>query len=366
MAHETSWMLREPGTGPAEPYVSRFASIGVKLPERRLTTDELIARLRHHPHIELEKLTGIRERRICSPGEDSYTLALDAARDCLARSAVRAEELELVICASITRYVGGPSYRFEPPLSLSIKEAIGAHAAQHLDLSNACAGMMTGVFLLNDLVRRGVIRRGMVVSGENISGLGENAAHDIRSVLSRQLASLTLGDAGAAAIVERAPAGAPGIVLAGFTTISEHSRLCVGFPAPTRPGAMMFTRARTIHRVAMEDAPPLVEEMLADAGLTLPEIDWLIPHQTSARAIRAGEKTLAARFGGGPRHMVVNVEEMGNTASTTHFVALHRLLSEKRLAAGEKVMLLSLASGLEIGIVVFVLDELVETHGRTN
>ena len=257
-------------------------------------------------------------------------------------------------------------YRFEPPLSLSIKQAIGAPGAVHLDLSNACAGMMTGVFLLNELVRRGVIRCGMVVSGEYISGLGANAAQDIRYIYSRQLASLTLGDAGAAVIVERAPDGKPGIALAGFTTLSERSRLCLGMPAPHSPGARMFTKARTIHKVAMQDAPPLLETVLDRTGLRLADIDWLIPHQTSARAIKAGERELTARFGEGPRHMVVNVEEYGNTASTTHFVALHRYLTEKRLERGEKVMLLALASGLEIGVVLLVMDDLVESHGRTH
>jgi 3-oxoacyl-[acyl-carrier-protein] synthase-3 len=260
--------------------------------------------------------------------------------------------------------MGGLSYRFEPPLSLSIKEAIGAHAAVSFDLSNACAGMLTGVFLLNDFIRRGVIRRGMVVSGEYISGLGTNAAHDVRTIFSRQLASLTLGDAGAAVIVDRAPAGRPGIALAGFTTISEHSRLCYGLPAPHSPGARMFTKARTIHKVAMEDAPPLLEDLLNDSGLRLADIDWLIPHQTSARALRAGERKLRERFGAGPRHLVVNVEDFGNTSSTTHFVALHRYLTEGRFHAGDKVMLLALASGLEIGVIVLVMDELVESHGR--
>jgi len=363
MPHDTSWMLVEPKPGA---YSARFESIGVKLPEKRLKTSDLIASLRHHTHIDLERLTGIRERRVCSEGENSFTLAVDAARDCLARSAHRADDLDMIICSSITRYDDGTSYRFEPPFSLSIKEAIGAKNAISFDLSNACAGMLTGVFLLNDLIRRGAIRRGMVVSGEYISGLGTNAAREVRTILSRQLASLTLGDAGAAVIVERAPEGKPGITLAAFTTISEHSRLCFGLPAPHSPGARMFTKARTIHKVAMEDFPPLIEEILEERGMRLSEIDWLIPHQTSARAIRAGERKLSERFGGGPRNMVVNVEDYGNTSSTTHFVALHRYLTERRFQAGDKVMLLALASGLEIGVIVLVMDELMETHGRAN
>jgi 3-oxoacyl-[acyl-carrier-protein] synthase-3 len=345
---------------------ARFESIGMKLPERRLTTHDLMDSTRHHTDIDLERLTGIRERRVCSEGEDSLTLAVDAARDCLNRSRHVAGDLEMVICASISRYVGGLSHRFEPPLSLSIKEAIGAPSAINLDLSNACAGMMTGVFLLNDFIRRGVIRCGMVVSGEFISGLGINAAKQIRSLFSRQLASLTLGDAGAAVLVERAPNGEAGIAFAGFTTLSEHSRLCLGLPAPHDPGARMFTRARAIHKVAMQDAPPLLDAVFEGTGLALSDIDWLIPHQTSARAIKAGELVLAKRFGQHPKHIVVNLQDYGNTASTTHFVALHRYLTEGRFHQGDKIMLLALASGLEVGVIVLVMDELAETHGHTH
>jgi 3-oxoacyl-[acyl-carrier-protein] synthase-3 len=346
--------------------VARFESVGVKLPQRRLTTSELMASARHHPRIDLERLTGIRERRVGAEGETSFTLAVDAARDCLSRSRYRPEDLEMVVCASITRSIGDAAYRFEPPLSASIKEALGARRAIHFDLSNACAGMLTGVLVLDDFIRRGVIQRGMVVSGELISGLGTTAAREIRTIYSRQLASLTLGDAGAAVIVERAPSGNPGIVVAGFTTISEHSRLCLGMPSAHQPGARMYTKARTIHRVAMEDAPPLLEEILARSGISIADVDFLIPHQTSARAIAAGERELRQRFGVGPKHMVINVEDFGNTASTTHFVALHRYLQEGRLHEGDKVMLLALASGLEIGVVVIVMDELVRTHGHSN
>jgi 3-oxoacyl-[acyl-carrier-protein] synthase-3 len=359
------WMLSEPRTG-TDGFTARFESIGRKLPERRLTTKELMASTRHPTSIDLERLTGIHERRVCSKGEDSLTLATDAARDCLARSRHPASELEMVISASITRHDGEAIHRFEPPLSLSIKEAIGAHRAINFDISNACAGMLTGVFLLHDFIRRGVIRCGMVVSGEHITGLGTNAARSIRTILSPQLASLTLGDAGAAVIVERSESGQPGILRTGFTTLAAHSRLCVGLPAAHAPGAKMFTRARKIHEVAMTDGPPLIEQMLDDAGLHLGEIDWMIPHQTSVRAIRSGEKVLAEQLGERPKHVVVTVDEYGNTASTTLFLALHKNLSEHTLQRGDKVLLLSVASGLEVGIVVFVVDELEQTHDHAH
>ena len=114
----------------------------------------------------------------------------------------------------------------------------------------------------------------------------------------------------------------------------------------------------------MADGPPMIEELLDGHALRLADIDWLIPHQTSVRAIRAGERELAKQMEGRPKHTVVTVDELGNTASTTLFVALHRYLTDGSFAAGDKIMLLSVASGLQVGVVTFVMDELRETHGH--
>jgi 3-oxoacyl-[acyl-carrier-protein] synthase-3 len=326
-----------------------------------------MGRMRHKADIDHEGLTGIHERRVAGDGEDSFTLALGAARDCLERSSRRPEDVDVLINASITKYTGGLSHRFEPPLSLSLKEALGARQANNFDLSNACAGMMTAVFILNDFIRRGDIECGMVVSGEYISELGASATREVRSILSDQMASLTLGDAGAAVIVERAPEGATGIDVAGFTTLSEHSRLCLGFPSRTGPGGTMYTDAPGIQRVAIEDSAPLLREALHQGGLNFSEIDYLIPHQTSARAIEKGMQKLGKGRAGPPKHVVANVEHFGNTASTTHFVALYRYLQDGRFEAGDKIMLLSFASGLEVGVVIFPVDcELLDRYGHDN
>ena len=350
------------GSPKDRPFRSRFAGIGVQLAEKRLTTDELMAGTRYHTGIELERLTGVRERHVVGAGEDTYTLALAAARDALAHAGCAGQDLDMLIVSSISRHVGGMRIQLEPPVSVQLKRALGADRAMSFDLSNACAGMMTGVFLLNDLVRQGRIRRGMVVSGEYISELGRNAAQEVRDVMSDQLASLTLGDAGAAAIVERAPDGASGIEVAGFTTLSAHSRLCVAFPATIGPGTTMHTHAREIHAAGIEEALPRLREVLDATGLSLDDVDYLIPHQTSARAIKKAAAEFSARLGGTPKHMVITVDEMGNTASTTHFVALWSYLSEGRLREDDRILLLSLASGLEVGIVIFTVGDLVQRY----
>jgi 3-oxoacyl-[acyl-carrier-protein] synthase-3 len=361
------WMALEGGTDGSlgrAPYTSRFVGIGASIPERRQSSDELMASTKYRTDIDLERLTGVRERRIAGEGEDSYTLALGAARDALASADCAAEDLDVLIMSSISHYVGGLRWQLDPPVSVLLKEALGARRAMSFDISNACAGMMTGVFILNDMIRQGRIRRGMVVSGEYISQLGVNAALEVRTMMDDQLASLTVGDAGAAAILERAPDGAPGLEVAGFTTLAEHSRLCLAFPARVGRGAAMYSDARALQEVGIEDTVPMLRETLDQAGLRFDEIDYFIPHQTSARAIKKGVKEFSEILGGAPKHVVVTVDEFGNTSSTTHFLALWKYLSEGRFVKDDRVLLLSIASGLEVGIVIFKVDGLVGRHGH--
>jgi 3-oxoacyl-[acyl-carrier-protein] synthase-3 len=203
----------------------------------------------------------------------------------------------------------------------------------------------------------------MVVSGECISSLSQNAARSVRTLASKQLASLTVGDAGAAVIVERAGNGARGITSSEFVTFAEYSDLCIGRPCRDGPGAVMYTSPRKLHRAAIGTSSPVVGRALGLAGKRGDELACAIPHQTSVRAIRAGTRLLAGQYGM-PKDVVCNLEEFGNTASTTHFVALYRYLEEERLSPGDEILLLVYASGLVVGAMTFTMDELGERYGR--
>jgi 3-oxoacyl-[acyl-carrier-protein] synthase-3 len=332
-----------------------------------LTSEALMSTTRHHTGIDLERLTGIHERRVSVGDEDSYSLATSAAQMCLDKAGRDASSVDAVISCSITKLRGGPTQWVEPTMSSAVALALGVdHAAMTFDLSNACAGMLSGVTVANNWIRQGSVERALVVSGEYISQLGHNAARHIRTIMSKELASLTLGDAGAALLLERAPVGSPGIMLAGFTTVADYSRLCLGYPKGDDPGARMFTDARGIHRAAMSNTPVLLQEVLSAVGISLHDIDHVITHQTSARAIRKGMATMSAVFGDSPRHdAVITVDRYGNTASTTHTVALVEELEARHVRPGETIALIALASGLEIGVVLLSLDEdLVNRYGN--
>jgi len=363
------WLVMETqAEGGAPPYVARLAGAGRHLPQTHLTTDELMATTRHRTHIDLERLTGIRERRVSVGDEDSYSLAMAAAQKCLATAQQDPASLDVVINCSITKFRGGLTQWLEPTMSNAVARGIGAHRAMTFDVSNACAGMLTGVTILNNWIRHGIVERGLVVSGEYISQLSHNAARHIRNIMSKELACLTLGDAGAALLLERAPAGSAGIELAGFTTVADYSRLCLAYPQGHDPGARMFTNSRAIQRAAIANTPLLLHEVLEVVGISIHDIDHVITHQTSARAIRKGMARMSESFGDMPRHdAVITVDRYGNTASTTHTVALVEELEAGRIAAGERIALLSLASGLEIGVVLVTLDEdLVSRYGHSD
>jgi len=355
-----------PSLSSRPPFASRFESIGVKVPEQRLSTKELMSGVKMWGKFDLEGLTGIRERRVCSEQEDSYLLSLNAALDCLKHSTYKAEDLEMIICCSISKYKDGNAYVFEPPLSLYVKEAIGAKRALNFDIANACAGMLTGVSIMNDFIRRGVIKCGMVISGENITSISRNAVPKVKTILSGQLASLTVGDCGAAVILERSPDGKAKLEISSFITLAKYSDLCTGWACPSSPGAQMVTDARKIHQVAIADMPPIIARALKESGLEFGDIDHVVPHQTSMRAIHSGDKRLGHFFGVRAKSIVVNLQEYGNTASTSHFLALYRFLNEKRFKPGEKMMLIALASGLIIGVVIFTMDDLVDRYGNEN
>jgi len=344
------------------PFV-RFESIGMASPKNRLSTKEILSRIKLPGKFKFELLTGIKSRKICGPDEDSLSLAVDAAIDCLKHSHYNASEIELVISCSITKYRNSHNQTWEPAFSFLIKDAIGATKALSFDLANACAGMLTGIYVAHDFIQRGVVKNCLVVSGEFISGLIANAIKSIKTPASNQFASLTVGDAGAAVILEGSQDKQGEILLHGFKSLTHYNRLCTAYPRKGLPGAGMKTKAKKIHEVSIEKSIPIVKEALDKFGMKYSDIDYLLPHQTSKSAILSGAKTYSQVFNSHPGEVIINLSENGNTATTSHFISLYQYLKKGKFKANDKIMLISFASGLVFGIVVFEINSLIRIHG---
>jgi len=347
-------------------YGCKIESIGIKLPNKQWSTKDIEKELKLPNKLKLELLTGITNRRVCSEFEDSLSLAVDAVHDCLKYSEFRAEDIEMIINCSISKYVNGLSHCYEPALSLLIKDKIGNKKALNFDVSNACAGMLTGVHIAKNFIARGVVENCLVVSGECITNLGNSALNKVDSIQHPEVASLTVGDAGAAVILAQSDSIEESLLVSEMTTLSRYSNLCTGFQNTKQPGAIMYTNMKKIHEVSLENMPAAVENVIDKAGITFGDIDFFIPHQTAKISILSGIKILSKYFKQKPKKVVINLAQTGNTASTTHFVALYQYLQKKRFKKGNNVLLMSFASGLVIGSVIFSVNNILNRYGNTN
>lgn len=347
---------------------TRFESIGTYLPKKVVSTKELMARgeADFFKLVDLEQITGIENRHVHSDTEDSYTMSIDAANDCLKNSKYEAEDLDIIIYGAITQLKGGEKkFLYEPAMSLLIKDKLGAKSALNIDISNGCAGMLTGVYILDAMIKAGTVRNGMIVNGECITSLADAAIKEIDNVFDEQFASLTLGDAGAAIIMDGTPDNDEGIDFTHFLTVAEHAELCFGLPSEQGNGIVMYTKAKEIHYAATDLISPLLDDALTKNGKNVVDFDYYLAHQTSCRALKLGAEKLSSYFN---REIIVpvNVPQYGNTASTTHFVAMHRYLKDNTFKKGTRVIFAVQASGLVMGYVLATIGNMEVGNGNCN
>lgn len=341
---------------------TRFESIGVYLPEKVVTTQELIDRMENKPQFDLEDLTGVKERRWRAENEDSLTLAITAAQRCLGNSQYEAKDLDVIISCSITRFKN-TFFQLEPALSKDIKNALGLRtSAVNFDITNACAGMMTGLYVLNSMIKSGAVKTGMVVSGECITPISETAVKEISEIIDPQFASLTVGDAGAACILDQSVNGNEGIEAFEMFCMSEFSELCFGMPSEYNNGVAMYTDAINIHKEVIDRMPALMPYYMDTLDMCADDFDFIIPHQTSSRAIKAAMDLCIPMFRKHPSdyfpEVLVSLDRYGNTASTSHFAVLYDYLERGKIKPGAHILFLVMASGIIMGIMPVTLGNL--------
>ncbi len=337
---------------------STIEALGAYLPAREVTTAELLAQLAVDAPLDLEKVSGVRARRVRDESEDSFTIALAAARDALDNSRYDAADLDVIISCSITR-TRGEDFCLEPSFALMLRTALGANKAIHFDVSNACAGMMTGVLLLDRMIRSGAVRRGLVVSGECITPIADTAVREISQRYDPQFASLTVGDAGAAVVLDGTDG--PGLDYVELNTSAAFAKLCLGMPSDQGPGVALYTDNRAMHNESRYLLwTSRQQEFLAARGSSFATegYDYLIHHQFSGPAVELINKIAEREFDAAMPPGLAVLDRYGNTASTSHFVVLHDALRQGLIAPGSKVLLVPAASGVVAGFLSVTIGDL--------
>jgi 3-oxoacyl-[acyl-carrier-protein] synthase III len=339
-------------------------SLGVYLPPETVSTREVVAGCQNRLDFPLEKMTGIESRQMAGREEFSIDLALHAAADCLSHSRFRADEIDLLIACNISRY-DGPEFEisYEPSTASKLKHRIGAASAIAFDICNACAGFFTALAVAESMLLSGRVRRAMIVSGEYITHLTKTAQREIQGFLDPRLACLTLGDAGAAVIVELTEADC-GFETLDLYTSGRHHDLCVAKATDqTHGGAIMLTDAIKASAVTLDHSVAHAHRVLQDHRWNPDDVQHLIMHQTSSTTLDGAIEELNRHFGRTVSHRentVNNLARRGNTASTTHWVAVMDLIRQGRIRSGDKAVFAISGSGQTIGTALYRFDHLPE------
>ncbi|WIM86737.1 amino acid adenylation domain-containing protein [Candidatus Mycobacterium wuenschmannii] len=344
-------------------------SIGTYLPFKEVSTADMLAGCVNDIGIPLEKLTGIKHRRVAAEGEFSIDLARQAIADCLSRSSYRPVEIDLLISCSISRYDGpDQKFVFEPSTAARLRDQCGLDNALAFDITNACAGMFTGIAIADAFLQNGLIGRAMVVSGEYITHISETAQRQIEGPMDPRLACLTVGDAGAAVILERGPNNRAGFHDIDIATLSRYAPMCIA-KATGGPegGAIMTVDSIAATAIAVKAAVPYVAGVMRRHGWRPEHSDHIVMHQTSESSLNDAVGAVNRMFGEGsanPGNTIYNLAERGNTASTTHFVALKDHILSNRIRSGDNAVFGISASGQTVGAALYTFDDLPDRLRR--
>jgi 3-oxoacyl-[acyl-carrier-protein] synthase III len=337
-------------------------SLGVYLPSTRLTTEEVLQGCANPIDFQLEAFTGIKSRRVVGENEYSFDLAYKAARQCLERSAWSAADVDMVLCCNISRRDGANFITYEPSTAVTLAKALDIRNAITFDVNNACAGMFTGILVARAYLSLGLIRNAMVVSGEHISHILRVAQREVTGFLDPRMPCLTLGDAGAAMMLENSDHPEKGMRDLELYTVGAHSNLCVAKVSSKTPGLpVMHTDAVALSTASIKHGVEHASFIQRRRDYPMDNLDHMIPHQTAKTSIVASIKATNRHHGRvvlRAKQVFMNLEERGNTASTSHAVALFDGIQDGRVGSNQNILFVIGASGLTVGTGVYTLDDL--------
>ena len=325
------WVPPRPMIGTANGARIGITGLGVHVPERIVTNDELAQHVDTTDEWIVER-TGIRERRMVTDGQALTDIALPAARAALADAGLEGRDIDLLICATVT-----PDMMF-PTSSALMADALGAEDAGAYDLLAGCTGFMYAVAQAYGMLASGISRRALVVGGDVLSSILD---WDDRSTL------VLFGDGAGAVVMEPVSRGGfLGFELGADGGGGEHLQLPgSGSRKFERPETLLKMNGREVYKFATRVLVSSAEAVLAQCGRSVDEVDVYVPHQANKRIIDHA----VGKLGVPPERTVVNVDRYGNTSSGSIPLALADARADGRLQDGALVLMTGMGAGLTWG-----------------
>jgi len=315
---------------------SRLIGTGSALPQRCVSNADLVAELAARG-VEssddwIVERTGIRQRYLAASDETTSALGARAAAEALKVAGLPASEVDLIIVATST-----PDMIF-PSTACFVQKALGIVGCPAFDVQAVCSGFAYGVSIADAMIRAGSARTALVIGAEVFSRILD---------WNDRGTCVLFGD-GAGAVVLRADTK-PGVLATRLHADGRHEHILrtagtvckgelTGHPFLTMDGQAVF-------KMAVSVLDEVARETVAAAGLTVADIDWLIPHQANVRIIQATGRKL----GIAADRVVVTVDRHANTSAASVPIALDAAVRDGRIREGHRVMLQGVGGGFTWG-----------------
>lgn len=313
-----------------------IAGTGSYLPERVLSNADLERMVDTSDEWIVER-TGIRERRIAADDEFTSHLAAKAALSALTQTGLAADQVELIIVATVTPDTLTPS------TACHVQRHLGAHRAVAFDISAACSGFLFAMRIAKRLISDGAFRNALIIGAEKLTAF-VNWKDRSTCVL--------FGDGAGAAVLRPALPGEGEIIATEMGTDGNQTHLIEipggGSACPITAAnagqnlASLAMLGREVFKHAVTRMRDAAERVIERAGLTPDQIALVVPHQANVRIIDA----LAHRLSVPSDRVFVNLHKYGNTSSAAVAIALDEAHRQGRFRRGDHVVMVAFGAGL--------------------
>lgn len=306
---------------------------GSALPRNAVSNDELAARVDTSDQWIVER-TGIRQRYIAGEGETTGSLAIDAARAALADAGIEACSIDLIVLATAT-----PDNTF-PATATKVQHALGCNGGMAFDVAAVCSGFLYALATADSMLRTGMARRALVIGAETFSRILD---------WEDRTTCVLFGDGAGAIVLEAIEVAddGPGVLATRLHADGAHHDLLYvdGGPSTTQTVGHVRMKGREVFRHAVVNLAEVLGEVIEEAGLSVADIDWVVPHQANARILDA----TARKLGISPGKVIYTVDRHANTSAASVPLAFDVARKDGRIKPGDLVMFEAMGGGFTWG-----------------